>query len=156
MEQLLGLLGKPFIHGPGPAALGHGLLALDVYRHHQLRQIPAAACANQLLIVPGEQLQRGGVVGGGMDGGDLVNEGFRLLGGDHRADGDLGLIRRRVDDAVLMQGPQLVIGPLLLSRGRLGTGDSLYPAHAGGAVDHQIAWLKHDTSSLSKPDYFQC
>ena len=102
------------------------------------------------LVVLGQSLQSGGVAGLRLDGGDQVDEVFRLLPGDDGTDGDFLAVYRRVDDAVLVQRLQQLVLPSPLGAGEVRGGDALHPAYTGGAVYQQLSRLKHDKCLLTQ------
>ena len=149
VQHLLCLFHKPLIHHAQPAFLGLRLLTLGVDGQYQRQKIPAVVGADGALVVLGQRLQRGAVIGLRPDGGDQIDEFLCCFAGDHRADGYFLVVHRGVDHTVLLQGLEQIKPPVPIRPGGVGTGDLLHTADARGAVNHQISWLKHRSSPFT-------
>ena len=110
MEKPLCLLHIPLIHHAKPSVLSFRLTAFGINGHHELYQLFAVAGPHGGLIVLGQGLQSGPPEDLGLDGGDQVDECFCLLRRNHRPHRHLGILHRCVDDAVLVEGLEQIVG----------------------------------------------
>lgn len=79
VEQLFRLLHVPLIHHAQAPLLGLRLAAFGLDGHHQLDQVPAVMALHRRAVMLGQGLQRRGMAGLRLDGGDQVDQFLRFL-----------------------------------------------------------------------------